>query len=84
MKPNNKKMNESIITASEIEEVATLVSGSQLIIDSLLLLIEEEGTPTNLDAARELIAKQMFQAMDKLSEMQTALQDAATGAAGKE
>jgi hypothetical protein len=71
MKTNNK--NNSVITSMDLEEVATLVSGSQLIIDSVLLLIEEEGTPTNLDAARELIAKQMFRAMDKLSEMQAEL-----------
>ena len=76
MKTNNK--NNSVITSMDLEEVATLVSGSQLIIDSVLLLIEEEGTPTNLDAARELIAKQMFQAMDKLSLMQAELH---TGAA---
>ena len=82
MKTNNK--NNSVIASMDLEEVATLVSGSQVIIDSLLLLIEEEGIPTNLDAARELIAKQMFQAMDKLSEMQKALQDATTGATGKE
>lgn len=76
MKTNNK--NNSVITSMDLEEVATLVSGSQLMIDSVLLLIEEEGTPTNLDAARELIAKQMFQAMDKLSLMQAELH---TGAA---
>ena len=71
MKTNNK--NNSVITSMDLEEVATLVSGSQLMIDSVLLLIEEEGTPTNLDAARELICKQMFQAMDKLSAMQAEL-----------
>ena len=70
--------NASIISASDLEEVATLVSGSQLLIDSLLLLIEEEGTPTNLDAARGLICEQMFQAIDKLSVMQAELH---TGAA---
>lgn len=84
MKTNNKKNNDSVITSMDLEEVATLVSGSQLLIDSLLLLIEEEGAPVNLDAARELICGQMFQAIDKLDEMQKAIHIPLAGAAGSE